>query len=641
MEASPETILVYTAREGRGVACTRSIPCNATIQTFRPKIRVIKLLPLNTGASSCLNTCQHCLHDNEGREFRDISYVTPEINVKDVVPELPIGCGHCKIYRYCNYGCYIRDWYETHRFECCAFESLQKPLGILGLDSSLRLVLRAFVCCELDPSLKQRVWLLSSHADTFKQQQSELTLWADTTARAIANAYSPIFSEKQFVTRFEEAKTLVAEGELHQYLFALACIVLINSNIFANHHSEDIGLQLDPEFSLINHSCVPNAMSVAVSRESFSLLAISNIKKGAQVTVNYCTTSAPRFIRQAFLLQKFLFDCQCRLCKQETDYFFSYNCRHCNLMISAPVWELFFTPMEPCIVACQSCKRNLRGLHNVKLLHQKVFALVIFELSSTLVKAEEDYANLDLSELVEQLKLPADQMLDLALSAYTEELRFNSSSYAFFKRLLRELDDTDDIAIPSYCFPVKIVVASLMEYELAMVSPTATAMQIYHNLQSAMRLCFEVDVPSVLSESKLPIASLMKSIVGQLIMSAQLAGQHDLAASPFGDHSDFVVTLLQSAYVIATEGATTYSCTPLLPSAELLRVVSHIASVCSRLDNPTLREWNARGSHLLARHERVAALCRLFEITSVSNYRVKSGRIYLQYANRNYSVLFE
>lgn len=641
MKATPETTLIHTAREGRGVACTRSIPCNATIQTFRPKIRVIKLLPLNTGASSCLNTCQHCLHDNEGREFHNVSYVTPETNIKDIALELPIGCGHCKIYRYCNYGCYIRDWYETHRYECCAFESLQKPLGILGLDSSLRLVLRAFVCCELDPILKQQVWLLTSHADTFKQQQSELTHWADTTATAIANAFSAVLPEKQFVTRFEEAKTLVAKGSLHQYLFALACIVLVNSNIFANHHSEDIGLQLDPEFSLINHSCVPNAISVAVSRESFALLAICNIKKGAQVTVNYCTTSAPRFIRQAFLQQKFLFDCQCRLCRQDTDYFFSYNCRHCNLMIPGPEWELFFTPMGPCIVVCQSCKRKLRGFDMVKLIHRKVFALVIVEISSKRVKTEKDYADLDLVELVEQLDLPVDQMLDLALPAYTEELRINSSSYALFKRLLRELDDTDDIIIPSYCFPIKLVVASVMEYELAMVSPTATAMQIYHNLQSAMRLCFEVDVPSVLSESKLPIASLMKSIVGQLIMSARLAGQHDLAESPFGDRAEFVVTLLQSAYVIATEAATTYSCMPLLASAELLQVVSHIASVCSRLDNPTLREWNARGLHLLSRHERLAALCRLFEVATIRNYRAKSGRIYLQYANRNYSILFE
>ncbi len=128
-------------------------------------------------------------------------------------------------------------------------------------------------------------------------------------------------------------------------------------------HSEDIGLQLDPEFSSSTTRAYPT-MGVCRVKGVFFFGAISTSKRerndDRELTHHQC-----RFIRQAFLLQSSFLTANAGYASRDR-LLFSCNCRHCNLMISAPVWELFFTPMKPCGLACQSCKRSLRGWHNVK-----------------------------------------------------------------------------------------------------------------------------------------------------------------------------------------------------------------------------------------------------------------------------------
>lgn len=83
-------------------------------------------------------------------------------------------------------------------------------------------------------------------------------------------------------------------------------------------------LGLWPELALVNHSCVPNALTYVVGDHLY-LRAIRDIPPGRQVTKNYLGLGnlAPASIRQAQLNESYRFSCGCERCRLEEDNFFT------------------------------------------------------------------------------------------------------------------------------------------------------------------------------------------------------------------------------------------------------------------------------------------------------------------------------
>ena len=84
--------------------------------------------------------------------------------------------------------------------------------------------------------------------------------------------------------------------------------------------SPPIGGGLFIEASRINHACKPNTQNSwneRISRETIH--AVRDIKKGEEITISYMGHFASYDERQAFLKDKFKFDCACEVCSLPPD----------------------------------------------------------------------------------------------------------------------------------------------------------------------------------------------------------------------------------------------------------------------------------------------------------------------------------
>lgn len=85
--------------------------------------------------------------------------------------------------------------------------------------------------------------------------------------------------------------------------------------------AEDLGrghLGLWPSFSMLNHSCLPNAINYVVG-DRMLVFAARHVPKGHEVCINYLGRSSLRPVeeRQAALSAAYLFACDCTRCRTE------------------------------------------------------------------------------------------------------------------------------------------------------------------------------------------------------------------------------------------------------------------------------------------------------------------------------------
>ena len=93
------------------------------------------------------------------------------------------------------------------------------------------------------------------------------------------------------------------------------------SNSFATSDGVDIGVRI--KTSRFNHSCQPNAVTVQMINGLHQLRAISNIKSGQEININYINGPFCGFrnrkYRQNRLFIGWFFHCSCDLCENDVD----------------------------------------------------------------------------------------------------------------------------------------------------------------------------------------------------------------------------------------------------------------------------------------------------------------------------------
>ena len=84
-------------------------------------------------------------------------------------------------------------------------------------------------------------------------------------------------------------------------------------------HQEEKGLYL--HFSMINHSCAPNAVINFDEKRNVKVVAITKIRRGEEVVINYLDPSRGenllKFERQKLLREMWRFNCHCVVCSLE------------------------------------------------------------------------------------------------------------------------------------------------------------------------------------------------------------------------------------------------------------------------------------------------------------------------------------
>ena len=96
-----------------------------------------------------------------------------------------------------------------------------------------------------------------------------------------------------------------------------------NAYIIGENQSRDVHLQgIFPVNSLINHSCSANTMCFARDSSSFTCRAVTDIKKGEELTTNYLHYQYHffgLFYRQEELFKNWFFKCGCNRCREFTE----------------------------------------------------------------------------------------------------------------------------------------------------------------------------------------------------------------------------------------------------------------------------------------------------------------------------------
>ena len=95
------------------------------------------------------------------------------------------------------------------------------------------------------------------------------------------------------------------------------------SNRFEDGNSDGLGNGVRIKTSRFNHSCKPNAITIRMVNDLFQVRAISNIKSGQEINLNYiddpfCGFRNRRY-RQNSLFKGWLFNCSCDLCQNDDD----------------------------------------------------------------------------------------------------------------------------------------------------------------------------------------------------------------------------------------------------------------------------------------------------------------------------------
>ena len=139
---------------------------------------------------------------------------------------------------------------------------------------------------------------LESHRDDFEKAGRErwktMSFMAHTAIKLLG------YDE----TMLERAKTAM-------------CILMCNSFGLLAPTYDSLGLVLDPQVSLINHSCSPNAVTV-FDGPRLEVRALDRIKKGEEVLISYIDSSSVFRLRQGELQDRYFFTCQCSKCRLGT-----------------------------------------------------------------------------------------------------------------------------------------------------------------------------------------------------------------------------------------------------------------------------------------------------------------------------------
>lgn len=661
---------LLTTQFGRSIYSTKPISVNSKINSYSSKIRVLTSQSLNLGEPSCQNTCQFCLktfcHEYYSPE---VTCITPLVNIKEIHHNVPLRCEFCKIYQYCGYACYLRDWHKFHKYECPIFQNYQKISTSLEIYESIRLIIRMYVCCELDNVTKKKILGLLSHLQWHLNNHAE---WIERESIDISNA----IILKQNEGNSPKGVPLYKGNDddnsyLFKYIYELTCIFMINSNEFLNYRNESIGQMIDSDISMINHSCLANSILATTGTEKFVLLSIANINLSKEVFITYCPINFPTKLRRTYLKEKFNFDCSCRLCNQEFDLFFSYNCDKCKQIIcEVDLGEFFkdgsqsfkFKEKSHCesdnFITCQTCLKliEFEKLNEIKKIHRTILSLLILEYTNPIVNDEKfDELEEDLGGIIEQLvDLPLDQLIDLMIPMVSHPLAIGNRFANIFLRLLDEFEKIGGRNHVSwYCFPFNVIIPAIGNFFARPRMEITTNFDIINMISFKLQTSFAIDIPSTLVSSKYPFISIFSNASDILLDSViYIQRSRDSTNEVFFQgtrwesyqDSKVLEILMKSAYFVAIRAiAICFPLTNIIGLKLLQEVFQYLKrwnAVLQFLQNPDLSRWYRFIRTNLRDSEFIPSLRRLFTMAGLNNMQFKKGKFYLQFADRNYVDIF-
>ncbi|EDK40693.2 hypothetical protein PGUG_04791 [Meyerozyma guilliermondii ATCC 6260] len=612
---SDSRISVMNPEEGpakRGVSTTEAASKpGCEVLKIKTAITIYQPEPSDSSTDSCKTVCQHCTRRLPAHKSQ-------------------YTCNGCKLYTYCNQRCYDLSWEKVHQYECPVFEQLKSSFGY---QEFVRLALRLCTLYSI-PSYRKNLERLTTHREEVEK---------NATLVRLSEKIAPLLPEKIKASQ--------------QTVLKILCLAAINSSTMMNENFEQVGMAFDPTFSLINHSCVPNLYSIPISLTVISFVATSPIKAGTEVFTSYCFNGYPTEVRRRTLETRFYFTCKCSICRNKKNFFFSYNCPNCGIMMFSIALSSFFkfgrekmyqaiSPTNGTPSVCSSCGSAvaLKQVERVWTLHKLLLGCLLYNIHRDKIPDNIELGPAINNFLKESL-LPTPTIDIVDDLATPHELRANQREVIKLYQMSQALIHSD--ICPIYCYPIYTILTEI-EHKLGHhESMIAKVQKCFAGLATDLSQ-FRVSQVSHFRELGTDLYNYLGTISKGITVTIKQTNQSNGKSSDKADSTKFVdKRIMASDLKQCIAACSLFFCLQLvaihqdrgvaLSPAMSKRQEVIVESIRSGAPRYKLKEFGP-GNHLTMSMF-VPYLKKLFEITSLP-LKHRKGNFWLQFADRNNHPLF-
>lgn len=201
-------------------------------------------------------------------------------------------CTGCKKVKYCSKQCQSRAWRAVHKREC---KDLSKESELIP--STVHAVIQMMQGLSAGEKRYQPILEMEAHRDEFEEVKGARL----QSMQLMVKAATAFMSDRGVKVQAESAMMAM-------------CVLMCNSSRLVTPTFDPLGLVLDPQAAMINHSCTPNAV-IVFDGPRMSVRALDAIYTGKEVLISYIDSTAPYGVRQAELQDQYFFTCGCDKCK--------------------------------------------------------------------------------------------------------------------------------------------------------------------------------------------------------------------------------------------------------------------------------------------------------------------------------------
>ncbi|KAL9446707.1 hypothetical protein AB3S75_014384 [Citrus x aurantiifolia] len=207
-------------------------------------------------------------------------------------------CSACQVVWYCGSNCQKLEW-KLHRLECQVLSRLDKEKR-KSVTPSIRLMLKLY----LRRKLQNDNVIPSTATDNYSLVEALVAHMSDIDEKQLL-LYAQMANLVNLILQWPE----ISIKEIAENFSKLAC----NAHTICDSELRPLGTGLYPVISIINHSCLPNAVLVFEGRLAV-VRAVQHVPKGAEVLISYIETAGSTMTRQKALKEQYLFTCTCPRC---------------------------------------------------------------------------------------------------------------------------------------------------------------------------------------------------------------------------------------------------------------------------------------------------------------------------------------
>ncbi|CAN1130482.1 Histone-lysine N-methyltransferase ASHR1 [Linum perenne] len=295
-------------------------------------------------------------------------------------------CSGCQVVWYCGSTCQKSQW-QLHRLECNVLSRLE-----MGRRKSVTPTIRLMLKLYLRRKLQRDKVIPTTSTDNYNLVEALVAHMEDSDEKQLL-LYAQMANLVNLILQLPESETSIKE--IAQNFSRLAC----NAHTICDGELRPTGTGLYPVISIINHSCLPNAVLV-FEGNSAVVRAVQRVPRGDEVLISYIETAGSTVTRQKALKEQYFFTCTCLRCIKlgqpddirESAVLEGYRCsdEKCNGFLLRDSANRGFV--------CQSCSR-LRTKQDVKKL-----AAEVKELSKQSISSNNSKEAISILEDIEKMQ---------------------------------------------------------------------------------------------------------------------------------------------------------------------------------------------------------------------------------------------